>query len=376
MTVPTQQLAPADLITTSIRTIQQGQSASGAYIASPTFEQYAYGWLRDGAYCAIAMDVVGHSSSSADFHQWVISVLHRHEEHITALSQLAANDESIDEGLLLPTRFHLNGRTELEHGANEWPNFQLDGYGTWLFAFREHIIHRDTPLSLREAGAVRLAAEYLASTWQLPCYDYWEEYGERRHTSTLASIAAGLRAASEMLNEKSWELKAQRVFRDIEELCTDGERFTKGPDDSRVDASLLSMATPFDLVALDDPRMVATVRAIDEQLSTPSGGVRRYVGDEYYGGSPWLLLTAWRGWHARRQGDANAHARARDWVRMSAGHDGLMPEQRVDEPQLPDMVAAWEARWGTAADPLLWSHAKYLLMETESELDGRAVVEQ
>lgn len=51
-------------------------------------------------------------------------------------------------------------------------------------------------------------------------------------------------------------------------------------------------------------------------------------------------------------------------------------EQRVDEPQLPDMVAVWEARWGTAADPLLWSHAKYLLMETESELDGQRVVER
>ena len=329
MTISTPQLAPADWISTSIRTIHEGQSASGAYVASPTFEQYAFGWLRDGAYCALAMDAVGRSRSSADFHQWVISVLHRHEDHIAALTQRTGEYESIDEALLLPTRFHLNGRTELELGADEWPNFQLDGYGTWLFAFREHIARRGSTLSGREEGAVRLAAEYLASTWQLPCYDYWEEYGERRHTSTLASIAAGLRAASELVNEESWQLQAQRVLRDIEELCTDGERFTKGPDDDRVDASLLSLATPFNLVALDDPRMVATVRAIDEQLTTPSGGVRRYVGDEYYGGSPWLLLTAWRGWHARRQGDDLAHARARDWVRLSAGHDGLMPEQRV-----------------------------------------------
>ena len=40
-------------------------------------------------------------------------------------------------------------------------------------------------------------------------------------------------------------------------------------------------------------------------------------------------------------------------------------EQITDEPQDPASVAPWVERWGAVANPLLWSHAKYLLMESE-----------
>ncbi len=361
MTPSTTQAPARDWLTTSVETISLGQAPSGSYIASPTFEQYAFGWLRDGAYCAMAMDAAGQHASARDFHEWVIGVVHRHSADISRVMAQHHAGAAPDAAMLLPTRYHLDGRSETVEGEDAWPNFQLDGYGTWLFSFARHRAEDD--LSPRERSAVRLVADYLASTWRLPCYDYWEEYGDRRHTSTLASIAAGFDAAAALLDEPVWAELSREVVREIGDLCTDGQRFTKGVDDPRVDASLLALSTPFDLVAIDDPRMLATVRAIDDDLTSPSGGVRRYVGDEYYGGSPWLLLTAWRGWHARRTGDVETYERAREWVRESSGDDRLMPEQRVDEPQIPEMVSVWERRWGRAADPLLWSHAMYLLME-------------
>jgi hypothetical protein len=43
--------------------------------------------------------------------------------------------------------------------------------------------------------------------------------------------------------------------------------------------------------------------------------------------------------------------------------DGLLAEQILDEPQSAPHVAEWTDRWGPVADPLLWSHAKFILME-------------
>ena len=139
--------------------------------------------------------------------------------------------------------------------------------------------------------------------------------------------------------------------------------FVKGPEDARVDASLLSLATPFALVDAKDPIMRKTVERIRAELVTPTGGVRRYVGDTYFGGSPWMLLTAWLGWHLRLVGDEDGYRAARDWVESRADDGGLMAEQITDEPQDPSWVRPWVDRWGPVANPLLWSHAKYLLME-------------
>jgi GH15 family glucan-1,4-alpha-glucosidase len=356
MTTPQTSLSLTDA---SRRVILAGQAASGAYVASPSFSQYGFGWLRDGAYCALAMDAVGEVASAAAFHDWVTRVILSQRGAIAAIIERVASGDVPAPEQMLPTRYSLDGERE-DPQADEWPNFQLDGYGTWLFAVASH---DPAGLGPETRAAITLAADYLVATWTLPCYDYWEEFGERQHTSTLAAIAAGLRAAAAVLQRDDLAQAAAAVVGRIEHACVTGGSFVKGPEDDRVDASLLSLCTPFAIVAADDPRMVATVARIRTELASPSGGIRRYVGDTYYGGSPWMLLTAWLGWHLRAAGDSAGYEAARDWVEARAGHDGWMAEQIVDEPQSPEWVEPWIRRWGTAADPLLWSHAKYLLME-------------
>jgi GH15 family glucan-1,4-alpha-glucosidase len=264
---------------------------------------------------------------------------------------------------MLPTRYTLDG--SLEHENDEpWPNFQLDGYGTWLFALESHY-RGDLPV--RFFSTVQLVAEYILATWSLPCYDYWEEYGDRVHTSTLASLAAGLGAAARLLGRDDMAKAGATIMATIRETCVVRGHFTKGPEDERVDASLLSLATPFGLVDVDDPVMAKTVDAVRAELASPTGGIRRYLGDTFYGGNPWIMLTAWLGWHERRAGQNALSARSQAWVEARAGEGGGLAEQILDEPQAPDLVDFWIGKWGPVADPLLWSHAKYILMTTESE---------
>ena len=351
------------LVTASIRVLLDGQATTGAFIASPNFPQYGFAWLRDGAYCALAMDAVGETASSEAFHRWAADAVERQRDRILDVVSTLRAGEDPEPRLMLPTRYTLAGMPESD-GADSWPNFQLDGYGTWLFALQAHLAGDDVgPLR----PAVELAAEYLAASWAMPCYDYWEEFGDRRHTSTLASIAAGLRAAAHMLDRPDLAGTADTVLGFVRESCVSDGRFVKGPSDARLDASLVSLATPFRLVEHDDPVMVATIDGIRTTLASPSGGIRRYLGDTYYGGNPWLLLTAWLGWHDRLTGNADGHAHAADWVRGRQAADGGLAEQTLHEPQDASAVQPWIDRWGPVADPLLWSHAKYLLMQSDVE---------
>jgi GH15 family glucan-1,4-alpha-glucosidase len=351
------------LVDASVRVISEGQAPSGAYVASPNFSQYGFAWLRDGAYCALAMDAVGERESAARFHRWATDVVLGERDQISRVVAALDRGDVVTPGMMLPTRYTLDGEREGVDPDDAWPNFQLDGYGTWLFALERHM--GDASPDDETSEAVELAASYLAASWRMPCYDYWEEFGDRLHTSTLAAIAAGLRAAGRILGREAFMAEAAAIMEFVHRECVVDGAFVKGPDDPRVDASLLSLATPFQLVGVEDPLMRATVKRIRSELVSPTGGVRRYVGDTYFGGSPWLLLTAWLGWHLRIAGDEEGYLAARAWVEGHAGASGWMAEQITDEPQDPASVAPWVERWGTAANPLLWSHAKYLLMESE-----------
>jgi len=360
MTVTT--LTVRELVESSVKVIADGQAPSGAYVASPNFPEYAFAWLRDGAYCALAMDAAGRADSARAFHRWAARVLEGQRDRILGIIGRLERGDAVPGEEMLPTRYTLDGAPEPVN-EDAWPNFQLDGYGTWMFALHRH-------LGGAEVGefraAVRIAADYLRAAWRLPCYDYWEESGERRHTSTLASIAAGLRAAARLLDDDELEATAGEVLADLRATCSHDGSFTKGPQDLRVDASVLSLATPFGLIAPSDPVMRATVERVRVELASPSGGIRRYLGDTYYGGNPWLLLTAWLGWHDRLTGDEQGRAHARDWVLQNAGADGFLPEQLTDEAQAPHFVQPWIDRWGPVADPLLWSHAKFILLESDA----------
>ena len=121
--------------------------------------------------------------------------------------------------------------------------------------------------------------------------------------------------------------------------------------DAVVDVSLLGLAEPFGIVAPDDPRMVATVDAVEQALRTSDGGVLRYEDDAYMGGNPWVLATLWLAMARRAAGEGDADlAGALAWTadRRTATH--LLPEQ-VDE-------ATGAPRWVV---PLTWSHAMVLL---------------
>ena len=346
------------------------QAESGAFVASPRYGPYRYSWVRDGSFIAYALDLVGEREASAAFHRWVARVVAAYAHHVEDAIARRRNGLSVLRGGHLHCRYTLEGREALE----EWPTFQLDGWGAWLWALEQHLaLGSDEQLWREVRQAAEQVTRYVQALWDVPCFDCWEEHGDQVHTSTLACLFGGLQAAGRLFDDAEVARTAERIRARVLESAAPLGRFTKfvvsstkGAGDSDVgagvDASLLWCAVPFRLVEASDPLMEATISEIERRCVDPGGGVHRYPADTYYGGGAWLLLTAWLGWYYAETGRTELALRCLTWVEARARHDGEMPEQVPEYLNSAGRLAEWEARWGPSACPLLWSHAMYLVL--------------
>ncbi len=347
------------------------QDASGAYPASPTFSAYkGYSWFRDGAFIADAVSSYGGVDSASRFFDWCSGILLERTDQVNRIVAAAAAAQPVAESEMLATRFTFAG----EEGSDDWWDFQLDGYGTWVWAVVEHAKRHGRDLD-RWRSAITLSVDYLLSSWQRPCFDWWEENAEQVHVSTLACVSAGLRAAatSGVLSEQrraDAESADRNIHYLIRERGTVDGHLAKWLGTSEVDGSLLSALAPLGVISPSSAVGSATVRAVDIALNV-DGGVHRYRADTYYGGGQWPILSCMLGLAYAGVGDRTAALRQLGWTASTVGADGSMPEQVADHLLDPSMRDQWIKRWGTAAQPLLWSHAMYIRLAVELGLTER-----
>jgi isomaltose glucohydrolase len=364
--------AIAALAGSSLALIEEHQHGSGAYPACPTYPVYQYCWLRDGAFIADAMSRAGRVRSAGAFFSWCAAVIEARADRIGDLITRASRGETVTDAELLPTRYTLDGADD----HDPWWNFQLDGYGTWLWALGEHAARHATQIESHRRS-VESTVDYLVAFGTRPCFDWWEESPEQRHVSTLGAVAAGLRTALALVGQDGAPLldpprvaAAEATIAEIDQLIQaagihDGH-LTKWLDGQAVDGSLLACAASFGIVAPGSPVAERTYDEVRRQLL--AHGVYRYRGDTFYGGGEWLILTAWLGLYESLTGrEEESHARLA-WIAAQVTPDGLLPEQVSVAAQNPSFIPEWTDRWGTVAVPLLWSHAMFVTLAIESKV--------
>ncbi|HEX2910719.1 MAG TPA: glycoside hydrolase family 15 protein [Chloroflexia bacterium] len=352
----------------SIEIIKAGQAPGGAIVACPNFTVYRYCWLRDGSFCAHALALTGSKEEAAAFHRWVGRVLENHREKAEAVLRRHKQAEKLTDGDFLNTRYTLEGLEEAPHAdGEEWWNFQLDGYGTWLWALGEYLTrHPDAALRQELAGPVELTVQYLSAFWKLPNFDCWEENRHDIHPATLAAIYGGLRAAARLYPESAicaaGNRQASALATFVKKAGIYNGSLVKSLGRSDVDASLLGAFEPYNLFPLRGQVARSTLARIENELVAQDGGVYRYRKDVYFGGGEWLLLTGWLGWYYVRSGQRDKARACLKWMVKQAGDDGQLPEQVSHFLLAPEHLPVWETRWGKSAMPLLWSHAMYLIL--------------
>jgi GH15 family glucan-1,4-alpha-glucosidase len=334
---------------------------------------YQFSWFRDGAYIAYALVLNGRFASlgregsmaaqwesAGRFHAWCAEMINSRAELLERCIERA------ESGLPQVVTDTLNARYRPDggEGPDGWPEFQLDGPGTWLWSLAEFVKWTHvSPLPLAWEQAVVTVARYLAALWQTPCYDCWEERGDNIHISTLGAIYAGLNAAQWMVPGLAQEHTPQQI-RDfvLSHGLTPGGELAKSVGLDMVDANLLSVAVPHRLLIPDDPVMQRTAARIERELHAPASGVHRHLEDVYYGGGVWVLLALWLAWYYLETGDLQRADELITWSEKQADGDCQLPEQVNTVMLAPSSYATWVKQRGPIANPLLWTHAKYLIV--------------
>jgi GH15 family glucan-1,4-alpha-glucosidase len=352
----------------SVDAILRNQSKNGAIIASPDFAQYSFCWLRDSSFNAYALDLAGEHAASSRYHLWVNRAVTGIAQTIDDVIGAHERGSSLSPLHMPPARFALDGSVVID----DWPNFQIDGYGTWLWSLGRHLdFSGSAEVPAEYLDSVRRVARYLATFCFSPCWDVWEENGDAVHTSTLACVYGGLMAAGRLLGESSYLESAATVKT---RLMDDAQRhgyFVKSSLNDDVDASCLWLEAPFGVVEPDNAHFAATVALIEDRL-TLEGGIRRYSTDVYFGSGAWPVLTGSLGWHYANLGDRENAERCRAWIADHIDANGQLAEQFGGEDRDVEHYHEWVLRWGPPAKDLMWSHAMYIVLSTALSDDSRS----
>lgn len=333
--------------------IKQHSTRSGAHIAGPTTlnTTYRFSWPRDGSYIALTDLLTGHPENSRRFLDFM------------AAGQKANGGWAIN--------YQTNGQPFLDFGdrGNEY-----DEVGTVPWMMVEYArrtgdwnwlqtqwpgIQKACEFLLRNTNAQTGLMEATRDLWELSTSDSWTYSNAAAYAGFKAGAEAARRvgdsASSERYEQAATQLKAAIVkylWNADKGYFVRGFNLGSQRQDLKVEAANLALAWPFKVFAPDDPRMVSMANHILSDLASPQGGIRRYTGDDYYGGQPWPVTTDWLAIYLTQIGRLDEARR----LHQTVTHYAMSSLSR----QLGEQFDEQQGRWVSAL-PLTWSEAEYIL---------------
>ncbi|MDF0675185.1 MAG: glycoside hydrolase family 15 protein [Nitrospira sp.] len=348
-------------------------AANDSDIASEVRDTYSYMWPRDGAMVAYALDLAGFLEVARPFYLFCDRVLTK-EGYLL---------HKYNPDGTLASSWHpwvRDGRKELPIQEDEtalvlwalWNRFE-----TWKNV--EYIKPLYRSLIVRAADFM---ANYRDAATGLPLssYDLWEE---RRGVLgfTCGAVWGGLIAAARFANAFGEEALAGRYTGAADQIKEGVENILYRPElnrfvrmanrasdenwtiDETLDSSLFGLWY-FGMFPPDDPRIVQTMKAVQERLrvKTNIGGMARYEGDYYHRqsqdlenvpGNSWFICTLWLAqWliaTANSKEDLKRALPLFEWCARHALPSGVFSEQIHPYSGVPLSVS-----------PLTWSHAAFV----------------
>ncbi len=378
-------LAIVDLYKRSLLVVRTQIDEGGGIIAANDTDitqfardTYSYVWPRDGALVSHALDLAGYGDLAMNFYRFCADVL-------TPEGYLL---HKYNPDRSLASSWHpWMGKNGAELPIQE-DETALVVWALWRHFQRYRDLEHVKPLYGR---LVKKAAEFMCryreprTKLPAPSYDLWEE---RRGilTFSVAAVHGGLLAAAEFALAfgdldlaRKWTTAATEIRAAMDAHLWRPElgRFARMINvsdtgqievDTVIDASMYGCFA-FGAYAADDPKVLATMKAIKDRLwcKTEVGGVARYENDYYHRvsddianvpGNPWFICTMWFAQHiiakAKTHAELDEAIEVLEWVASRTLRSGVLAEQVHPYSNAPLSVS-----------PLTWSHATVVMCVQE-----------
>ncbi len=276
---------------------------------------YRYSWVRDSTFMLWALYTLGFDWEADDFFAFIAEVCA--DADLQVMYGIGGERELTEAELDLEGYDHSR---PVRIGNDAYRHQQHDVWGSALDSFYLHTKSRD---GLRETYWPLLTkqVEKALAHWREPDRGIWEVRGDPKHFTSskiMCWVALDRGARLARLREdhervEHWQAAADEIKADVLEHGVDGRGvFTQHYGTDALDASLL-LAPLVRFLAPDDERIVATVNAIDREL-TVHGLVLRYKVDETddgLGNQEEGTFTICSFWLASALSEIGEHTRAR-----------------------------------------------------------------
>lgn len=233
---------------------------------------YRYVWLRDASLTIIVLVTHGYSDVVDHWKDWLLRAIAGDPADVQIMYGLAGERDLLEREL--PDLPGYQGASPVRIGNGASTQFQADVIGEVMIALHQ----------AREAGIEvtrlswslqRALIGYLEEHWQDADHGIWEIRGDLQHFThsrvmVWAAFDRAIKGVQQYHQEgpvERWIEIRDRVRADIEANGYDHERgtYTQYFGTREVDASLLQLSQ-VGYVEPDDPRMLGTVAAIEEDL--------------------------------------------------------------------------------------------------------------
>ncbi len=267
---------------------------SGTIVAAPTTSlpeimggeanwDYRYAWLRDASLTLRALWIAACPHEAHRYLDWMAQAVGHQCDSPVQIMFGVEGERDLSEREL----DHLAGygdSSPVRIGNAAWRQRQLDVMGEVLEA--AYVMRENLELEAPTAAFLCDLADRAAADWSNTDAGIWEgREGERHYTSSKVMCWVALDRAVKLAPQLGDEAHPERWAAQRDELRAaileraydaDAGAYTGAFGSDRLDASVLLMPI-MGLVAADEERMLATIHAIDRELSV-DGLVRRWSG--------------------------------------------------------------------------------------------------
>ncbi len=327
---------------------------------------YRYAWIRDASLTLNALWVAACPDEAEHFFDYLTNAASSFTEDREVQVMFGIQGERDLHERELPWLSGWRDSRPVRVGNGAWNQRQLDVYGSLLDAV--HRLREVLPeFEPAECRLLTGLADVAARVWSEPDDGIWEIRGDPRHhvyskvmcwvaLDRAIDLADRLDAADRVGH---WEAVREEIHASIlaEGWNDEVGAFTQSYGSDALDAAVLTMPIVGFLPA-DDERVLATIEAIERDLTDPAGLVYRYRVDDGLEGEEgaFLLCTFWL---AEALALAGRTDRAREMFDRAVGHAndlGLLAEEvdadsgelRGNFPQAFSHVGLVNAAWAIA----------------------------
>lgn len=262
---------------------------------------YRYCWLRDAAMTAASLARLGSIAEGMDLLDWMVGVVERAEspDRLHPLYTVAGHELGAEAEIGELPGYRSSRPVRVGNAAAH--QVQLDVFGPVVELVDELLAH-DAPLSNEHWRLVEAMVLAVERRWQDPDHGIWEIRKARRHhvhskvmNWVTVDRAARIAARFHGRPRPHWLALRDRIRDDA---LARGYKphlpaFTAAYDGDDLDAAALAVGLS-GMLPPDDPRFVATVRAIEQHLRD-GPTVYRYLADDGLPGHEggFHLCAAW-----------------------------------------------------------------------------------